>query len=188
MSATVEAQERASLETGAVGDCYIPSGCIPDVLKGTVRNLRDGCYSFSDILDLAAHHLVYMGEARAVEVQLRGGVMVRQFLRERYGIACGPSERGDRSDRKRFRLWLADAQGISERMDSDQSGALGKVPGFLHRLKRRPAAPRIRELPVVEMVDVPATAIAPQRALTTSDRVSHDGRAVAAAVLEAKRW
>ena len=34
---------------------------------GTIRNLRDGCHSFSDILDLAADHLVYTGEAPSVE-------------------------------------------------------------------------------------------------------------------------
>ncbi len=61
---------QAGIRTGAepprFTDFYIPSGCIPDVLKGTFRNLRDGCYSFSDILDLAAHHVVYKGEPRAV--------------------------------------------------------------------------------------------------------------------------
>ncbi len=109
-----------SQDTGAVGDCYIPSGCIPDVLKGTIRNLRDGCYSFSDILDLAAHHLVYTGEARAVERRLRAGVTVREFLRERYGVCCGPSERGDVSDRKRFRLWMADARWRLRKMRTEE--------------------------------------------------------------------
>ena len=60
---------------------------------------------------LVAHHLVYTGEARAVEAQLRAGVTVREFLRARYGVVYGPSERGDRSDLKRFRLWMADARG-----------------------------------------------------------------------------
>ena len=93
------------------GDFYIPSGCIPDVLRGTVRHMRDGCYSFADILDLASHHLVWIGEAQAVEERLRGGaVTVRAFLRERYGVMAAKSECGDRSDLRRFRLWLADAR------------------------------------------------------------------------------
>ena len=32
------------------------------------------------------------------------------FLAERYGVVAGNSDRGDRSDFKRFRLWLADAR------------------------------------------------------------------------------
>ena len=100
---------------GAVSQCaldddYIPTGCIPDVIRGGARNLRDGCYTFSHILDLAGQHVVYTGEAQAVEARLRAGVTVREFLRARYGVACGPSERGDRSDQKRFRLWMADAR------------------------------------------------------------------------------
>jgi hypothetical protein len=100
---------------GAVSPCaqdddYIPTGLIPDVIRGGTRNLQDGCYTFGDIVDLAAHHLVSTGEARAVEAQLRVGVTVREFLRTRYGVACGPSERGDWSDLKRFGLWMADAR------------------------------------------------------------------------------
>ena len=107
----VQAQVRASEGTGAHDDFYIPSGCIPDVLRGTVRHMRDGCYSFADILDLASHHLVWIGEAGAVADRLRSGaITVRAFLRERYGVVAGKSERGDRSDLKRFRLWLADAR------------------------------------------------------------------------------
>src|SRR5579871_924619 len=80
-----------SQDTGpGSGDSYIPSGCIPDVLKGTIRNMRDGCYTFGDILDLAAHHLVWIGEAGSVETRLRGGALtVRTFLRERYGVFTG---------------------------------------------------------------------------------------------------
>ncbi len=89
---------------------YIPHGHIPAVIRNRRRNLWDGCYSLSDILDLAANHLVYTGEAQAVEQQLRAGVTVREFLRVRYGVACGPSERGDRYDLNRFRLWLADTR------------------------------------------------------------------------------
>ena len=62
------------------GDDYIPSGCIPDVLKGTIRNLRAGCYTFGEILDLAAHHLVWTGEAQALEARLRAS---------RYGSSFG---------------------------------------------------------------------------------------------------
>jgi len=29
---------------------------------------------------------------------------------QRYGVACGLSERGDRSDLQRFRLWMAEAR------------------------------------------------------------------------------
>jgi len=114
----VQAQVRAFL--CAQDDFYIPTGCIPDVLKGTVRNVRDGCFSLADILDLAAHHLVWIGEARAVEAQLRAGVTVREFLRARYGVACGRSERGDRSDLKRFRLWLADARWRIRRLRAEE--------------------------------------------------------------------
>ena len=39
-----------------------------------------------------------------------GSVTVRAFLRERYGVIAGPSEYGDQSDLKRFRLWLSDAR------------------------------------------------------------------------------
>ena len=61
--------------------------------------MRDGCYSFGDILAFAAHHLVWIGEASSVETQLRGGALtVRAFLRERYGVFTGESERGDKSD------------------------------------------------------------------------------------------
>ncbi len=91
-------------------DNYIPSGGIPDVIGGGVRNLRSGCYTFGDILDLAAHRLVSTGEAAAIGAQLRAGVTVRALLLERYGVVTGESERGDRSDLKRFRLWLADAR------------------------------------------------------------------------------
>ncbi len=42
---------------------------------------------------------------------MRGGsVTVRAFLLERYGVMTGESERGDRNDLKRFRLWLGDAR------------------------------------------------------------------------------
>lgn len=37
-------------------------------------------------------------------------VTVREFLRAPSGAVCGASKRGDRSDLKRFRLWLADAR------------------------------------------------------------------------------
>jgi hypothetical protein len=67
-------------------------------------------FTFGDILDLAAHHLVSTGEAAAVETRLRAGVTVRALLRERYGVATGAGECGDRSDLKRFRLWLTDAR------------------------------------------------------------------------------
>lgn len=60
--------------------------------------MRRGCYSFGEILDLVAHHLVWTGEAQAVETRLRGGsVTVRAFLRERYGVITG--ERARRPER-----------------------------------------------------------------------------------------
>ena len=53
---------------------------------------------------------VWIGEAQAVEERLRSGaVTVRAFLRERYGVRAGKSERGDSSDLKQFQMWLADA-------------------------------------------------------------------------------
>lgn len=101
-------------------DDYIPSGHIPDVLRGTVRDLGRGCYSFAEILDLAAHHLVFTGEAPEVEARLRAGaVTVRAFLRERYGVwAFGPGD--DRSDLRRFRLWLSDARGRVRRFRREE--------------------------------------------------------------------
>lgn len=93
-----------------VTDDYTTSGCIPDVLRGRVRDLRRGRYSFADILDLAAHHLVYTGEAADAEERLRRVAdTVREFLRERYGVWTGPGD--DRADARRFRLWLSDARG-----------------------------------------------------------------------------
>ena len=72
--------------------------------------------SASDDQNLIQHILrpvsepVWIGEAQTVEARLRGGaVTVGAFLRERYGVLAGKSERGDLSDLKRFRLWLADA-------------------------------------------------------------------------------
>ena len=104
----------------AQDDDYITTGFIPDVIRGGTRNLRDGCFTFSDILDLAAHHLVSTGEAQAVEARLCAGVTVREFLRARYGVACGPSERGDWSGLKRFRLWMADARWRIRRMQTEE--------------------------------------------------------------------
>ena len=102
-------------------DDYIPSGCIPDVVRGTVRDLRRGCYSFADILDLAAHHLVWTGEAAEVEARLRSGaVTVRAFLRERYGVYADESEHGDKSDLRRFRLWLSDARWRVRRLRAEE--------------------------------------------------------------------
>jgi hypothetical protein len=86
----------------------VPSGHIPDVLKGGVRNLQLG-YSFGEILDLAAHHLVWIGEDKAVEAELRSGVTVRAILKERYG-ACGGESQNAKREVNRFRLWLADAR------------------------------------------------------------------------------
>ena len=107
---SVNAEELVSPATGH-GDAYIPSGSIPNVVDGTILDLRAACYSFGEILDLAAHHLVWIGEAQAVQARLPcGSVTVRAFLRERYGLCAGESEHGDRSDLKRFRLWLADAR------------------------------------------------------------------------------
>jgi hypothetical protein len=102
------------------GDDYIPSGCIPDVIRGGVRNLSSGCYTFGEILDLAAHHIVWTGEAQAVEARLRAGVTVREFLRTRYGVVTGAGERGDRSDLKRFRSWLADARWRIRKLRADE--------------------------------------------------------------------
>ena len=67
-------------------------------------NNRSGCYTFGDILDLAAHHLVWTDEAAAVVARLRAGVTVRALLRERYGVETGADELGDRSALKRFLL------------------------------------------------------------------------------------
>lgn len=70
---------------------------------------RRGCYSFADILDLAAHHLVCTGDAVEVQARLRSGaVTVRTFLRERYGVDTGGG--CDKNDLRRFRLWLSDAR------------------------------------------------------------------------------
>jgi hypothetical protein len=42
------------------------------------------------------------------------------MLRDRYGVVSGESERGDRSDLKRFRLWLADAHWRIRKLRADQ--------------------------------------------------------------------
>lgn len=57
-----------------------------------------------------AHHRGWNGEDAGVEVRLRSGaVTVRAFLWERYGVYSGESEHGNKSDLRRFRLWLSDA-------------------------------------------------------------------------------
>lgn len=83
--------------------------------------------SASDDQNLIQHILrpvsesVWIGEAQAVEERLRGGaVTVRAFLRERYVVMAGRSERGDRSDFKRFRLWLADARQRVRRVRAEE--------------------------------------------------------------------
>ena len=109
---------RTSAEPTHFTDLYIPTGYILDVIRGGTRNLRDGCYTFGDILGLAAHHVVYTGEARAVEARLRAGVTARDFLRSRYGVAGGAGvSMGDSSDLKRFRLWMADSRATSGSAD-----------------------------------------------------------------------
>ncbi|MDP2999429.1 MAG: hypothetical protein Q8N47_18215 [Bryobacterales bacterium] len=63
----LQAGTRTAAEPPHFTDLYIPTGYIPDVIWGGTRNLRDGCHTFGNILDLAAYHVVYTGEARAVE-------------------------------------------------------------------------------------------------------------------------
>jgi hypothetical protein len=41
-------------------------------------------------------------------------------LRERYGVVAGENERGDKSDLKRFRPWLADAKWRIRKMKADE--------------------------------------------------------------------
>ena len=55
-------------------------------------NLADGCFTFCEVLALAAQDLTARGEAAAVLARLTGGVTVRAFLRERYGAVTGPRE------------------------------------------------------------------------------------------------
>ena len=64
---------------------------------------------------------------------MRGGaVTVRGFLRERYGVMYGKSERGDRSDLKRFRLWLVDARQRvhTGRAEEDRRGQRRRVTAW----------------------------------------------------------
>ena len=119
-TSSLQAGTSAGVEPPYFIDLYIPTAYIRHMIRGGTRNLRDGCYTLGDIPDLAAHRAVYTGEARAGEARLRTGVTVREFLRARYGVACGPSERGDRSDLKRSRLWMADARWRLRKMRTEE--------------------------------------------------------------------
>jgi hypothetical protein len=62
-------------------DAYIPTGRIGR------RNLADACYSFAEILTIAAEDLTQCGEATEALTVLNGGtVTVRDFLHQRHGI------------------------------------------------------------------------------------------------------
>ena len=68
----------------ALSDLVIREGRI-----GT-RTLSHGWHSWGEVLSLAAAELWRSGEAEAARVTLKaGGVTVREFLRERFGIVTG---------------------------------------------------------------------------------------------------
>lgn len=66
-------------------DTYIPTGQIG------ATALKDGWYSWGELLTVAARELHRTGEVRAARVTVKS-VPVRAFLRERFGIVTGPRE------------------------------------------------------------------------------------------------
>ena len=77
----------ASLRDGSETDTYIPTGRIGEA------DLKNGCYSFAEVLRLAAAELACKGEAESTRQLLKaGGQTVRGFLHRRFGIVTGVRE------------------------------------------------------------------------------------------------
>jgi hypothetical protein len=75
----------SSFET--LTDIYIRHGRIGE------RELSSACYTWCDVLPMAAVELWRCGEAEAARVTLKAGrVTVRQFLRERFQVVTGRRE------------------------------------------------------------------------------------------------
>jgi hypothetical protein len=80
---------------GGSSDFYIPIGRIGAV------NLNAGCYTWGEILNLAAAELWRTGEADAARVTLKAGRQtVRAFLRQRFGVVTGARQFFTPSHRK----------------------------------------------------------------------------------------
>lgn len=80
--------------------------------------MADGCYTRGEIMDLAAHHIVWTGEAPAVEARMRAGFTLGALLRERYSVFVG--EGCDETDAKRFRGLLKDARWRIRKIKDDE--------------------------------------------------------------------
>ena len=83
-------------------DTYIPTGQIGGPLNRA-------CYTWGEVLALAARELHRTGDVRAARVTVKSGTPVRQYLRERFGVVTGPREyyhrrewTPDRADRQEF--------------------------------------------------------------------------------------
>src|SRR5689334_8833766 len=93
-------------------DLYISRGEIGQC------QLSSACYSWGEVLQMAAIELWVRGEAEATRVTLKaGGRTVRGFLRERFGIVTGareywhrPQWTPDRADLQDFLGALRDAR------------------------------------------------------------------------------
>lgn len=90
-------------------DTYIPSGTIGNL------PLSRACYTWCEVLALAAQELHCTGEVRAARVTVKR-TPVRQYLRERFGVVTGPREyyhrrewTPDRADRADFLRALREA-------------------------------------------------------------------------------
>jgi hypothetical protein len=93
-------------------DLYIEQGRIGQ------RQLSSACYSWGEVLRMAAIELWQRGEADAARVTLKAGRQtVREFLRTRFGIVTGAREywhrenwTPDRADLQEFLGALRDAR------------------------------------------------------------------------------
>ncbi len=87
----------------ALTDLYIADGKIGRV------PLSSACYTWHDTLRLVAVELWRRGEAERTRVMLKaGGITVRRFLRERFGIVTGAREYWHRKN------WTADRADLAD--------------------------------------------------------------------------
>ena len=99
----VESQPVVLVSQDGISDLYIPQGRIGRV------DLSSACYTWHETLRIVAVELWQRGEAERARVMLKAGRMtVRQFLRERFGIATGAREFWHRPN------WTADRADLQE--------------------------------------------------------------------------